>query len=106
MERQALCLVIAVLAIVTVGFYCRRDDTDSARFSTHSYGYAVDINPMFNPSRENDGRSIGHNSLAFGTLTRFASRTDLSRRERQRWSCVHSYFPAMSSRSGGSSAAA
>jgi len=40
----------------TVGFYCRPSDTDPGKFGMHSYGYAVDINPLRNPSRENDGR--------------------------------------------------
>ncbi len=40
---------------VTVGFYCRPDDTDPGKFGMHSYGYAVDINPMLNPSKENNG---------------------------------------------------
>ncbi len=40
----------------TVGFYCRPSDTDPKAFGMHSYGYAVDINPMRNPSLESGGR--------------------------------------------------
>jgi hypothetical protein len=33
----------------TVGFYCRPDQGDPTQFGMHSYGYAIDINPMLNP---------------------------------------------------------
>ncbi len=36
----------------TVGFYCRPDQGDPTRFGMHSYGYAIDINPMFNPYQD------------------------------------------------------
>jgi hypothetical protein len=33
----------------TVGFYCRPDQGDPTRLGLHSYGYAIDINPVQNP---------------------------------------------------------
>ena len=40
----------------TVGFYCRpMDDTKPPRQSKHSYGIAIDINPVENPSIEHKG---------------------------------------------------
>jgi hypothetical protein len=33
----------------TVGFYCRPDQGDPTQFGMHSYGYAIDVNPMLNP---------------------------------------------------------
>ncbi len=35
----------------TSGFLCREDDQTSGQFSPHSYGIAIDINPVYNPSR-------------------------------------------------------
>lgn len=34
----------------TVGFFCRKDDQSLNKFSTHSYGIAIDINPLYNPA--------------------------------------------------------
>jgi len=36
----------------TVGFYCRPDQGDPTQLGMHSYGYAIDINPMLNPYRD------------------------------------------------------
>lgn len=33
----------------TVGFYCRPTQDKPTVFSIHSYGLAVDINPLINP---------------------------------------------------------
>lgn len=33
----------------TVAFFCRIDDQSPGKFSSHSYGIAVDINPVYNP---------------------------------------------------------
>lgn len=33
----------------TVGFYCRPDQGHPDRFGMHSYGFAIDINPLDNP---------------------------------------------------------
>ena len=35
----------------TSGFLCRDDDQTPGQFSPHSYGIALDINPVYNPSR-------------------------------------------------------
>jgi len=35
----------------TSGFLCREDDQTAGEFSPHSYGMAIDINPVYNPSR-------------------------------------------------------
>lgn len=34
----------------TSGFLCRDDDQNPGKFSPHSYGIALDINPVYNPS--------------------------------------------------------
>jgi hypothetical protein len=36
----------------TVGFYCRPAQDDPAHWSSHAYGYAIDINPRVNPFRD------------------------------------------------------
>jgi hypothetical protein len=36
----------------TVGFYCRPDQGDPTKLGMHSYGYAIDINPLTNPYRD------------------------------------------------------
>lgn len=35
----------------TSGFLCREDDQTLGQFSPHSYGIAIDINPVYNPAR-------------------------------------------------------
>lgn len=34
----------------TAAFFCRKDDQTTANYSPHSYGIAIDINPVYNPS--------------------------------------------------------
>jgi hypothetical protein len=41
----------------TSGFLCREDDQTPGQFSPHSYGIAIDINPVYNPSR------VAHNKI-------------------------------------------
>jgi D-alanyl-D-alanine carboxypeptidase len=36
----------------TVGFYCRPDQGDPTNFGMHSYGFAIDINPLLNPYQD------------------------------------------------------
>ncbi len=36
----------------TVGFYCRPDQGNPSQFGMHSYGYAIDINPLLNPYQD------------------------------------------------------
>ena len=33
------------------GFYCRADGQTSSKLSAHSYGIAIDINPVYNPAK-------------------------------------------------------
>jgi hypothetical protein len=35
----------------TSAFLCRDDDQSPGKFSPHSYGIALDINPVYNPSK-------------------------------------------------------
>ncbi len=35
----------------TAAYFCRKDDQVLNRFSPHSFGIAIDINPLYNPSR-------------------------------------------------------
>lgn len=44
------------LANNTSGFYCRQDTQRPSEISSHSYGLAIDINPLFNPALE--GKNI------------------------------------------------
>lgn len=37
---------------VTTGFYCEKAQDDPGEWSSHAYGYAVDINPLLNPFRD------------------------------------------------------
>ena len=36
----------------TSAFYCRPDGQSPTKFSHHSYGIAIDINPLYNPAVE------------------------------------------------------
>jgi hypothetical protein len=36
----------------TVGFYCEKAQDDTKHWSSHAYGYAVDINPLENPFQD------------------------------------------------------
>jgi hypothetical protein len=42
----------------TVGFYCRPDQGEPTKFGMHSYGYAIDVNPMQNPYLDAKGRLV------------------------------------------------
>jgi D-alanyl-D-alanine carboxypeptidase-like protein len=42
-------LLYAVNANDTYGFFCREDTQTPGRFSAHSWGLAIDINPFYNP---------------------------------------------------------
>ncbi len=40
----------------TYAFFCRKDEQNPENFSPHSYGIAIDINPVYNPAVVADGK--------------------------------------------------
>lgn len=49
----------------SAGFLCRPDDQNSKQFSSHSYGIALDINPVYNPARVENNKIEPENGALY-----------------------------------------